>query len=64
MLRVVLLLVAGAVSGMVGSAGGTTSLIAYPAMLAAGLTPLAANVTSAVAFLANWPGSALGGGRS
>ncbi|WP_327064437.1 sulfite exporter TauE/SafE family protein [Kitasatospora sp. NBC_01302] len=61
MLRVVLLLVAGAVSGMVGSAGGTTSLIAYPAMLAAGLTPLAANVTSAVAFLANWPGSALGG---
>ncbi len=56
----VLLLVAGAAAGIVGSAGGTASLISYPALLAAGLPPLAANVTNAVAFVAAWPGSALG----
>ncbi|MFC0549593.1 sulfite exporter TauE/SafE family protein [Planotetraspora thailandica] len=56
-----LLVVAGAVGGMIGSAGGTASLITYPAMLAVGIPPLAANVTNSVAFLASWPGSALGG---
>ncbi len=56
----VLLLGAGAVAGIVGSAGGTASLISYPALLAAGIPPLAANVTNAVAFVAAWPGSALG----
>jgi uncharacterized protein len=56
----VLLLAAGAVAGIVGSAGGTASLISYPALLAAGIPPLAANVTNAVAFVAAWPGSALG----
>ncbi|WP_441247012.1 sulfite exporter TauE/SafE family protein [Kitasatospora sp. McL0602] len=61
MLRAILLLVAGAVGGMIGSAGGTASLITYPALLAVGIPPLAANVTNSVAFLANWPGSALGG---
>ena len=45
---------------MVGSAGGTASLISYPALLAAGLPPLPANITNAVAFVAAWPGSALG----
>jgi uncharacterized membrane protein YfcA len=60
-LQAVLLLGAGAVGGMMGSAGGTASLITYPALLAAGIPPLAANVTNSVAFLANWPGSALGG---
>jgi uncharacterized protein len=55
-----LLLAAGAAAGIVGSAGGTASLISYPALLAVGLTPLAANVTNAVAFVAAWPGSALG----
>ncbi|MEZ0094834.1 sulfite exporter TauE/SafE family protein [Streptacidiphilus sp. EB129] len=61
MLRAILMLGAGVAGGMVGSAGGTASLITYPALLAAGITPLAANVTNSVAFLANWPGSALGG---
>jgi uncharacterized membrane protein YfcA len=56
----VLLLAAGAVAGMVGSAGGTASLISYPVLLATGIPPLAANVTNAVAFVAAWPGSALG----
>jgi uncharacterized protein len=58
--RAVLLLGAGVAAGIVGSAGGTASLISYPALLAAGIPPLAANVTNAVAFVAAWPGSALG----
>lgn len=56
----VLLLAAGLAAGIVGSAGGTGSLISYPALPAVGIGPLAANVTSAVAFVAAWPGSALG----
>ncbi len=58
--RTVLLLGAGALAGIAGSAGGTASLISYPALLAAGIPPLPANVTNAVAFVAVWPGSALG----
>ena len=58
--RIALLLGAGAVAGIVGSAGGTASLIAYPALLAAGIAPLPADVTLSVAFVAAWPGSALG----
>jgi uncharacterized protein len=54
-----LLLAAGVLSGTVGTAGGTASLISYPALLAAGLPPLTANVTNSVAFVACWPGSAL-----
>jgi uncharacterized protein len=50
---------AGVLAGVVGSAGGTASLISYPALLAAGIPPLPANVTNAVAFVAVWPGSAL-----
>jgi uncharacterized protein len=48
------------VAGVLGSAGGTASLISYPVLLAVGIPPLAANVTNAVAFVAAWPGSALG----
>src|SRR5580700_9815607 len=58
--RAALLLGAGALAGIVGSAGGTASLISYPALLAVGLPPLPANITNAVAFVAAWPGSALG----
>ena len=57
---IALLAVAGACAGLVGSAGGTASLISYPALLAVGLPPLQANVTNSVAFVANLPGSALG----
>ena len=56
----ILLIGAGTVAAIVGSAGGTASLISYPVLLAVGLPPLAANVTNAVAFVAAWPGSALG----
>jgi uncharacterized membrane protein YfcA len=55
-----LLLAAGALAGAVGSAGGITSLISYPALLEVGIPPLPANVTQAVAFVTCLPGSALG----
>ena len=50
---------AGALAGLVGGAGGITSLVSYPALLAAGLAPLTANVANIVALVACWPGSAL-----
>jgi uncharacterized protein len=56
---VVLLLVAGAAAGVVGTAGGITSLVSYPALLGVGLTPQAADVANLVALVACWPGSAL-----
>ncbi|TQS28596.1 sulfite exporter TauE/SafE family protein [Microbispora sp. KK1-11] len=56
---VALLAAAGALAGLVGTAGGITSLISYPALLAAGLPALAANVANIVALVACWPGSAL-----
>jgi len=54
------LLGAGTLAGAEGSAGGITSLVSYPALLGVGISPLPANVTQAVAFVASWPGSALG----
>lgn len=56
----ILLIGAGVVAGVLGSAGGITSLISYPALLAIGIPPLPANVTNAVALVASFPGSALG----
>jgi uncharacterized membrane protein YfcA len=50
---------AGVLAGLVGTAGGITSLISYPALLVAGLPALAANVTNIVALVACWPGAAL-----
>jgi uncharacterized protein len=50
---------AGAVAGLVGTAGGITSLVSYPALLWAGVAPLQANVANLVALVACWPGSAL-----
>ena len=48
------------VAGTLGAAGGITSLISYPALLAVGLGPFAANATNLVAIVTYWPGSALG----
>jgi uncharacterized protein len=56
---VAVLLVAGTLAGAVGAAGGITSLISYPALLAVGVPPLTANVANLVAGVACWPGSAL-----
>ena len=55
----VILLGAGIVAGLVGTAGGITSLVSYPSLLAAGIPALPANVTNIVALVACWPGSAL-----
>jgi uncharacterized membrane protein YfcA len=55
-----LLIVAGVLAGVLGSAGGITSLISYPALLALGIAPLPANVTNVVALVGSFPGAALG----
>jgi uncharacterized protein len=54
-----LIAAAGVLAGIVGTAGGITSLISYPALLAAGVPALAANVANSVSVAACWPGSAL-----
>ncbi|MFD3373354.1 MULTISPECIES: sulfite exporter TauE/SafE family protein [unclassified Streptomyces] len=55
-----LLLAAGIASGLAGSIAGLASLFSYPALLAAGLPPVAANVTNTVALFSNTVGSAVG----
>jgi uncharacterized protein len=47
-----LLVVAGFFAGLVGFVTGLASLVSYPALLAAGLPPVAANVTNTVALVA------------
>jgi uncharacterized membrane protein YfcA len=54
------LLADGAAAGLIGSAGGITSLVSYPALLAVGLPAHAATIANNVALVACWPGSALG----
>jgi uncharacterized membrane protein YfcA len=56
------LAVAGVVAGVIGTSGGITSLVAYPALLAVGISPLAANVTNSVALLGSGLSSALRAG--
>ena len=56
----VLLTVAGLASGLVGSIAGLASLFSYPALLAAGLPPVSANVTNTVALFSNTVGTAAG----
>ena len=53
------LLITGIVAGVVGSGGGITSLVSYPALLAVGIPPLPANVVNLVAAAAIGPGSAV-----
>ncbi|HEY1823904.1 MAG TPA: sulfite exporter TauE/SafE family protein [Trebonia sp.] len=57
--RELFLVGAGAVAGLVGTAGGITSLVSYPALLLAGVAPLQANIANLVALVACWPGSAV-----
>lgn len=52
-----LVTVAGFFAGLVGYVTGIASLISYPALLAAGLPPVAANVTNTVAMVAVGIGS-------
>jgi uncharacterized protein len=55
----VLVAAAGVVAGIVGTAGGITSLISYPALLAVGVPALTANVANIVALVTCGPGAAL-----
>jgi uncharacterized protein len=57
--QAVLIAAAGIAAGAIGSAGGITSLISYPALLATGVPALPADVANLVAAVACWPGSAL-----
>ena len=57
---VVVLFWAGAGAGLVGSSVGLASLVSYPALLAVGLDPLAANVTNTVSLVFSSVGSTLG----
>lgn len=56
-LRFALLVLAGVGAGLTGSVAGLASLISYPALLAAGLTPVTANVTNTVALVLGSVGS-------
>ncbi|WAP57242.1 sulfite exporter TauE/SafE family protein [Streptomyces sp. S465] len=55
-----LLVSAGVASGLAGSIAGLASLFSYPALLAVGLSPVAANVTNTVALFSNTVGTAAG----
>ena len=59
-LHLAFLAVAGVAAGVLGTAGGITSLIAYPALLAVGVPPFSANVTNSIALLGSGLGSTLG----
>jgi uncharacterized membrane protein YfcA len=56
-----LLLLAGVAAGLAGAITGLASVISYPALLAAGLPPVTANVTNTVALVFSGLGSTLGG---
>ncbi|MFN2495910.1 MAG: sulfite exporter TauE/SafE family protein [Pseudonocardiaceae bacterium] len=58
-----LLVVTGVLSGIVNAVAGGGSLLLFPALLAVGFTPLAANVTNSVAQCPGYLGVALGSRR-
>ncbi len=51
------LVAAGVAGGLTGSIAGLASVVTYPALLASGLSPIAANVTNTVALVASGVGS-------
>ena len=53
-------MVAGVGAGLCGSVAGLASVVSYPALLAVGLSPLAANVTNTTAMFATTVGAAAG----
>ena len=57
---VLLLVCAGVGAGLTGSIAGLASLVSYPALLAVGLGPIAANVTNTTALVFSTLGSTLG----
>jgi uncharacterized membrane protein YfcA len=61
--QLALLVVVGVVSGVVNALAGGGSLLLFPALLAVGLPPLAANVTNSVIQCPGYVGLALGSRR-
>jgi uncharacterized protein len=59
-IRFVLLAFAGIGGGLTGSMAGLASLVTYPALLAAGLSPVSANVTNTVSLVFSSVGSVSG----
>jgi uncharacterized protein len=59
----VVLLMGGIVAGIIGSGGGVSSLVSYPALLAVRISPLQANMANLVAGVAIGPGSAVSSQR-
>ena len=59
-LLILALLAAGIGGGIAGTAASVASVVSYPALLALGLPPLAANVTNTVSLVFCVPGSVLG----
>lgn len=55
--ELVLICVAGFFAGLIGFLTGLASIVSYPALLAVGLSPVAANVTNTVAMVAVGGGS-------
>ena len=53
------LVAGGLVAGVLGTAGGITSLVSYPALLLVGVPPFAANVANLVGLVACWPAAAV-----
>jgi uncharacterized membrane protein YfcA len=58
--QLLLLVAAGGVAGAVNAVAGGGSLISYPALLAAGLSPVTANVTNTAATVPGYLGGCLG----
>ncbi len=61
-LEAVLLVLAGVGAGLVGCVTGLASLVSYPALLLAGLSPVGANVTNTVALVFSGLGSVTASG--
>jgi uncharacterized protein len=58
--QAVALLAAGLGGGIAGTVASVASVVSYPALLALGLPPLAANVTNTMSLIFGVPGAALG----
>jgi uncharacterized membrane protein YfcA len=58
--EIALLVAAGFAAGAVNAVAGGGSLISFPALVAVGYTPLAANVTNSIAVLPGYLGGSIG----
>jgi uncharacterized membrane protein YfcA len=58
--QAVALLAAGVGGGIAGTVASVASVVSYPALLALGLPPLAANVTNTMSLVFSVPGAVLG----